>query len=97
MNSMDETLWENLGLPKKLKDLTDALLDNGWSFVVNHGLDTGNHPYISVEAKRADQGAKVTWHTRPTDGKSYRLFTSMISERGWHDVTLTRVMAEVVR
>jgi len=77
-------------IPIRCHDLIDALLGNGWSFMVNRGKDTGEHPFISVEARRGRQDVRITWHTRATG--TYRLFSCMVNKR---DVTLTKAM-EVV-
>ena len=77
-------------IPAKCKELVSALVDGGWSFMVNHREDTGNHPYISVEARRGDGHVMITWHTRATG--TYRLFSCMVNKR---DVSLTKAM-EVV-
>lgn len=71
--------------PKKLYDLVEALLDHGWSYMLNHGKDTGDHPFISIEARRDRQDVRITWHTRATG--TYRLFSCIVNKR---DVTLTK-------
>lgn len=78
--------------PSKLSDVVTALLDHGWSFVLQHGTDTGNSPFISVEAKKSKDGETIhiTWHTRATG--TYRLFTCCINKR---DVSLTKALETV--
>jgi hypothetical protein len=78
-----------LTYPKKLNDVITGLLDYGWSFVVQHGKDTGDSPFISVEAKKSKDGetVRITWHTRATG--TYRLFSCMVNKR---DVTLTKAL-----
>lgn len=73
--------------PAKLSDVVNELLSYGWSFVVQHGKDTGEHPFISVEAQKAKDGdaIRIAWHTRATG--TYRLFSCCINKR---DVTLTK-------
>ena len=78
-------------IPAKCKDLIGALTDSGWSFVVQHGKDTGEHPFISIEARREAGHVMVTWHTRATG--TYRLFSCMVNKR---DVSLTKAMEAVV-
>ena len=80
-------------IPAKCTELVSALLANGWSFVLQHGKDTGDSPFISIEAKKHKDGKTIrtTWHTRQTG--TYRLFSCMVNK---HDVTLTKAM-EVVR
>jgi len=73
--------------PVKFKQLVNTLLDGGWSFVVNHGADTGSHPFVSTEARRGNDHIMITWHTRATG--TYRLFTCMVNKR---DVSLTKAM-----
>jgi hypothetical protein len=81
---------DGLTYPAKLKDVTTSLLDYGWSFVLQHGKDTGDHPYINIEARRDSQHVYITWHTRATG--TYRLFTCMVNKR---DVTLTKALGTV--
>ena len=73
--------------PKRLHDVIEALLDGGWNYMLNHGKDTGDSPFISVEARRGNQGVRITWHTRATG--TYRLFSCMVNKR---DVTLTKAL-----
>jgi hypothetical protein len=77
-------------IPAKCAELVSALLAGGWSFVVNHGKDTGESPFISVEARRGRQDIRITWHTRATG--TYRLFSCMVQKR---DVTLTKAMEAI--
>ena len=76
-----------LTYPAKLADVVTELLDYGWSFVLQHGKDTGDSPFISIEAKRSKDGdtIRITWHTRATG--TYRLFSCMVNKR---DATLTK-------
>lgn len=78
--------------PKKLSNVINELLDHGWSFVLQHGTDTGEHPFISVEAKKTKDGEtiRITWHTRTTG--TYRLFSCMVNKR---DVTLTKALETI--
>ena len=76
--------------PHKLKDLVCDLTDCGWSFVVQHNKDTGEHPYIGIEARRGDDHLMVTWHTRATG--TYRIFTCMVNRR---DVSLTKAFERI--
>jgi hypothetical protein len=78
------------GVPVKCKELINALADNMWSFVVNHGKDTVESPYVSIEAARGGVEVRVTWHTRATG--TYRLFSCMVKKR---DVTLTKALEAV--
>ena len=77
-----------MSLPAKLHEAVSAALEGGWSFLVNHGKDTGDSPYVNFEARR--EGSKsitITWHTRATG--TYRLFTC---HNGRHDLTLTKAL-----
>lgn len=78
--------------PKKLHDVVEALLDHGWSYFLNHGKDTGDHPFISVEARRGNQDVRITWHTRATG--TYRLFSCLVKKR---DTTLTRALETITQ
>lgn len=77
-------------IPPGCRVLTEALTVNGWSFMLNHGTDTGDNPYISTEARRGTDTLMVTWHTRDTG--TYRLFTCMVNKR---DATFTKIMQAV--
>jgi hypothetical protein len=83
-------MTRNDSIPARCKDLVAELTDCGWSFVLNHGKDTGENPYINIEARRGDQHIYVTWHTRATG--TYRLFTCLSNKR---QTTFARAM-EVV-
>ena len=74
-------------LPAKTRELVTTLADGGWSFVVNHGKDTGEHPFVSTEGRRGNDHIMVTWHTRATG--TYRLFSCMVNRR---DVSLTKAL-----
>lgn len=78
--------------PKKLADVVTGLLGHGWSFVLQHGTDTGDSPFISIEAKKTKDGEtiRITWHTRATG--TYRLFSCMVNKR---DVTLAKAMETI--
>ena len=78
--------------PDKLTELVVALTAGGWNFVVNHGKDTGNSPYVSTEARRDNESLMITWHTRATG--NYRLFSCMVNKR---DVSLTRALEVVTQ
>ena len=76
--------------PTKCRELIESLTDNDWSFVLKHGVDTGESPFISIEALRGDDRIWVTWHTRATG--TYRLFSCLLNKRV---VTLTKAMQAV--
>jgi hypothetical protein len=77
-------------IPKKCKELVTSLVDGGWSFVVNHGKDTGENPFISTEGRRGNDHVMITWHARGTG--TYRLFSCMVNKR---DVSLTKAMEAI--
>jgi hypothetical protein len=77
-------------MPTKCKELVAALAENMWTFQVIHNKDTGNGPFVSVEARRDNDHLMMTWHTRGTG--TYRLFSCMANKR---DLTLTKAMEKV--
>lgn len=77
-------------IPAKCKELIAALADNMWTFQVIHSVDTVDHPFVSVEARRDNDHLMITWHTRGTG--TYRLFSCMANKR---DLTLTKAMEKV--
>jgi hypothetical protein len=81
-------------IPPKCRELIITLMDAGWSFVVQHGTDTGDSPFISIEAQKSkdSEPIRVTWHTRATG--TYRLFSCMVNKR---DVTLTKAMDVIAK
>lgn len=81
-----------MSLPVNTKKLVDSLAENGWSFMVQHGSDTGGCPYISVEGRKGESKVYATWHSR--NAKGFGLFTCMMSNgrSQVHDATLKAVM-----
>jgi hypothetical protein len=75
-------------IPKALRDLRGALDRKGWRWAQVVGRDTGGAVYVTIEAVRRDRKLRVTWHSRPTDGRALRLFSCSIFRdyRGWRDV-----------
>ena len=65
-------------------------IDAGWSVLLRHGIDTGDNPFVNVEARRGHDHIVVTWHTRATG--TYRLFSCMVNLR---DVSLKSARAAV--
>ncbi|WP_109527199.1 MULTISPECIES: hypothetical protein [Nocardia] len=84
--------------PKALAELVDAALSHGRSFIVQHGVDSGDSPFVSIAVKWLPEGCgvpteiRMTWHTRATG--TYRLFSGIACGiyRDWHDVTVKRAM-----
>lgn len=58
--------------PAKLREVTNAAIEAGRSFIVSHGQDTGGSPFVSVTVKWDANEVRITWHTR--DVGSYRAF-----------------------
>jgi hypothetical protein len=79
-------------IPKNARELIDACLDSGWSILVQHGKDTGDSPFVSIEAAESRDGRKVraTWHTRGSG--TYRMFSCVIGKR---DASLRSAIAYV--
>lgn len=79
-------------IPANARELINACLDNGWSVLVQHGIDTGSSPYISIEAaKPGNRKIRATWHTRASG--TYRLFSCMAGRPGLRDATLKDALA----
>ena len=82
-----------MSVPAKCKELIGLLVDGGWSFVLNHGEDTGGSPFVTIEARRPSDHPRgfdhlmITWHTRNTG--TYRLFSCMLNRR---DVPLKKAL-----
>lgn len=94
--------------PEKALALAHAAIDAGWSVAINHSVDTGNSPFVTVEASRPGKAStenighmegaayfRVTWHTRGTG--TYRLFDCQLGEFRYklHAATLTAVTAKI--
>lgn len=60
--------------PQKARDFLNDAITFGWSGAYQKGVDTGGSPYVTVTLL-SDGGdtIRAAWHTRPTDGRSYRL------------------------
>ena len=79
----------------KARALAIAAIDAGWSVVFKRNVDSGNSPFVTVEAVREDGYFNVTWHTRDTG--TYRLFHAVFGESRYkaHDVSLKRILEAV--
>lgn len=93
------TAAETFTPPKALAQIVTAALDNGRSFIVQHGVDSGGSPFVTAKALWTPDGCDVSteiqmsWHTRQTG--TYRLFSAIARGhyRGWHDITAKQALA----
>ena len=99
-------------LPKAAADLVALAHANGWRAAVAHYVDNSGNPFVNVELARgteADPGTwplwyfSLCWHTRPTGGKTYRLFSKIdrhasVDGRGhyWQDTKSLIVVRETI-
>ena len=83
-------------MPPKLRQVMDTAVDAGRSFMLAHGVDTGDHPFVALTVKWEGHEVRATWHTRSTG--RYRLFSLLARYpgSGWHDVTADRAI-ELIR
>lgn len=89
-------------IPKRLRELHEAVKAAGWRCGVSFGHDSAGHLFVTLEAidpAEPVHSLKASWHTRATGGRTLRLFSCMIRApyRGWRDVTASAALAEVVR
>lgn len=70
---------------------TDAI-NADWNVLVQHSTDTGENPFVSIDAIKSGRHLRLTWHTRDTG--TYRLFSCALGNR---DVTLTAAREELAR
>jgi hypothetical protein len=102
---------ETRELPKAAQELVKIATENGWKVIVRHDSDTGGNPLVSIDVARDVPlwYFRLTWHTRPTKGKTYRLFSKIyrhvpIEGRGtyWSDLpslkwVTTKIIANPVQ
>lgn len=74
------------------QDFAIDAIDAGWSVLLQHGKDTGENPFVSVEAREGDRHLRLTWHTRDTG--TYRLFSCALGRR---DISLKAAREELAR
>lgn len=95
----------NLGdIPEQVKaarSLATFARDHGWSFFATSvQRDSAGDPFFSVEVgTRGGERFKVTWHTRATGGKTYRIFSKIWRPPGkgvWIDAPSLRQIREVI-
>lgn len=96
---MDQTL------PRAAQRILDAATAAGWMTRVVWQADSDDLPFVTLELGRAlpMYVATLTWHSRPTSGKSLRLFSALWRwapashtdddqvGHGWADVSLKRL------
>ncbi len=69
-----------LNRPKALTELLEVAKEHGWSARVLAGKDNAENEYLTVEVWRSPLPMWtmiITWHSRPTGGKSLRLFSKI--------------------
>lgn len=68
--------------------LISALVRAGWSVNVMHEIDTGDNPFVTVEAVKDTNHMRVVWHTRGFNGK-YRLHSCTVkTSKSMYESTL---------
>lgn len=79
--------------PAAMRRLADAQRAGGWRQLVSGGIDTREARWLTLDAVHdgREVKARVTWHSRATDGRSLRLFSAMSWRpyHGWCHVTVT--------
>lgn len=80
--------------PPALTALITLLDSTGWSYSLQHGLDSSGHPFITINGiPHWDDitAIRATWHTRNTG--TLRLFSCMARQpyRGWRDMPLSKI------
>jgi hypothetical protein len=83
------------------RSLAQFALEHGWSFVVTPPQpDSAGDPFFSMElGVKGGERFRITWHTRATGGKTYRLFgkTWRPAGRGvWVDAPSLKKIREVI-
>ncbi|MEV0237524.1 hypothetical protein [Nonomuraea sp. NPDC050786] len=95
------------GVAQKLVDLAQA---QGWLTAVNWNEDTDGNPFVSVELGRKDPEyhVQLSWHSRQTQGRSLRLFTSLWRcvpashldvdrpRHSWRDLSSLKMLRETI-
>jgi hypothetical protein len=84
--------------PKALAELIAAALAHRRAFIVQHGVDSGDCPFVTFKAQWLPEGCDVstelqmTWHTRNTG--TYRLFSAIARGyyRNWQDITAKKAL-----
>lgn len=93
--------------PARMRTLVEALETAGWAYQVTNGEDSAGHAYRTVDGvepvgantlyRSRMVRVRVTWHTRPTDGRSLRLFSAMSwrAYQGWRQQPVTALITEL--
>jgi len=86
---------------KAARSLAAFARDHGWSFfAVPVQRDSAGDPFFSVEVgTKGGERFKVTWHTRATGGKTYRVFSKIWRPAGkgvWMDAPSLKKIREVI-
>lgn len=93
-------------LPKGARDLLELAQTQGWRSAWGADTDTEDNPFVSVALiRRAPEWeVRVTWHTRATRGKSFRLFSMIwrhvpLEGRGhyWQDIPSLRALRQTIQ
>lgn len=80
-------------VPRRMSQVLDTLDEHGWRVALTNGMDSGGHRFYALAAVRvhpASSELRMTWHTRATGGRTYRLFSAMYGRR---DVTVKEAEA----
>lgn len=94
---------------KAARSLVDFAAEHGWEYLVTPPQpDSAGNPFFKVQLRHfvADEtGAsmmecfQITWHTRATGGKTYRLFSKIYKAPGkgvWVDAPSLKKIREVI-
>lgn len=85
--------------PAALRQVQREAANAGWLTMITGGEDSRGHRYLTLDGLSRDRerAVRVTWHSRPTDGRSLRLFSSMLREpyRGWCHLTLKKLIERI--
>ena len=98
---MINNLGDIPGEVKAARSLAQFALECGWSFFVTPvQQDSAGDPFFSMElGTKGGERFKVTWHTRATGGKTYRVFSKIYRPRGkvtWMDAPSLKKIREVI-
>ena len=78
--------------PAGLTKAVAAALEHGRSFLVSHGSDSGDSPFVALNVKWDLNEVRITWHTRDTG--TYRLFSCLVrtANSNWRHVTMAKAI-----
>ena len=92
-------------LPKAARDLVNLAKDHGWKVTGAANMDSGGNPFVDLRLQRLapEWEIRVTWHTRATGGKSFRLFSNIwrhvpLQGQGfyWQDAPSLKAVRQVI-